>query len=65
MNDFWRHIKAVTSENSFAWTMLFVVCFACILAFIFDATIDIVVPVLALGGLAAVAEHVMHARNNQ
>jgi uncharacterized membrane protein YjjB (DUF3815 family) len=65
MDSFWRKITAVTGENSFAWTMLFVVCFAYILAFIFEAPIDIVVPVIALGGLAAVAEHVMHARHNQ
>lgn len=65
MNGFWTHIKAVIGENSFAWAILFVVSFACVLAFVFEATIEIVVIVVALGGLTAIAEFVMHARDNQ
>ena len=65
MDSFWRNFTDVMGENSFAWAVLFVVCFACILAFVFEATIEIVVIVVALGGLTAIAEFVMHARNNR
>jgi hypothetical protein len=64
MNAFLRNITAVTNQNSFAWTVLFVVCFACILAFVFEAPIEIIFPIIALGFITAVAEHVMHDRNN-
>jgi hypothetical protein len=65
MNGIWRNIIALASQNSFVSTVLFVVCFACILAFVFDATFDIVVAVVTLGCVTAVAEHVMHSRRNR
>jgi hypothetical protein len=65
MDGFWRNFTEVMSQNSFTWAILVVVCFACILAFVFEATIEIVVIVVALGGLTAVAEFMMHARNNR
>ena len=65
MNDIWRSIIAIASQNSFVSTVLFVVCFACILAFVFEATIDIVIAVVTLGCVTAVAEHAMHPHNNR
>lgn len=64
MNDIWRSIIAIASQNSFVSTVLFVVCFACILAFVFEATVDIIVAIVTLGCVTAVAEHVMHFRND-
>jgi hypothetical protein len=65
MNGFWQNLIAIASQSSFVWTVLFVVCFACILAFILEATIDIVVAIVALGCVTAVAEHVMLSRNDR
>jgi hypothetical protein len=63
MSGFWQSLSAIIGEGSFAWTVLFVVSFACVLAFVFDATIDIVFPMFTLGFLTAIAEHVMRNRD--
>ena len=63
MNGFWQGLTAVVGEVSFTWTVLFVVCFACVLAFVFEATADIIFPIFTLGFLTAIAEHVMRNRN--
>ncbi len=65
MNSFWESLTTIISEGSFTWTVLFVVGFACILAFAFDATIEIVFPIFTLGFLTAIAEHVMHNRRDR
>jgi dipeptide/tripeptide permease len=44
--------------------VLFVVSLACILAFVFQATAEIIIAIVALGCVTAVAEHVMHSRNH-
>jgi hypothetical protein len=64
MNSFWRSLTSIIGESSFAWTVLFVVSFACILAFVFQATAEIIIAIVALGCVTAVAEHVMHSRNH-
>jgi hypothetical protein len=64
MNSFLHGLIAVLGQVSFAWTVLFVVCFACVLAVVLEATIDIVVSIIALGCLTAMAEHAMHDRNS-
>jgi hypothetical protein len=64
MNSVWKSLTFIVGESSLAWTVLFVVGFACILAFAFQATIDIIVAIIALGCITAVAEHVMHSRNH-
>ena len=64
MHSLWQSLTAVVGEVSFVWTVLFVVFFACVLAFVFEATIDIVVAIVTLGCLTAIAEHVMHHRNS-
>src|SRR5258708_2243881 len=38
MNGFWKSLTSIIGADSFAWTVLFVVCFACVLAFVFQAT---------------------------
>jgi Na+/citrate or Na+/malate symporter len=65
MSEIWRNIIAIASQNSFVSTVLFVVCLACIFAFVFEATIDIVVAIVILGCVTAVSEHVMHSRNDR
>ena len=64
MNSFWRSLTSIIGESSFAWTVLFVVSFARILAFVFQATAEIIIAIVALGCVTAVAEHVMHSRNH-
>jgi hypothetical protein len=64
MNGFWKSLTSIIGADSFAWTVLFVVCFACVLAFVFQATVDIIIAIVVLGCVTAVAEHVMHSRNN-
>lgn len=63
MNGFWQRISVVFGELSFVWTVLFVICIACILAFVFEASTDAIFPIFTLGFLAAIAEHVMRNRN--
>jgi hypothetical protein len=60
MHSVWQGASAIFAEASFAWTILFVVCFACLIAFVFDASIEIIFSILALGGFTAMAEHVMN-----
>jgi hypothetical protein len=64
MHSFWQSVTAVFGEVSFAWTVLFVVCIASILVFVFEASTDAIFPIFTLGFLAAIAEHVMHRGNN-
>ena len=64
MNSFWKSLTFIVGESSFAWTVLFVVSFACVLAFVFQATVDVIVTIVVLGCVTAVAEHVMHSRNH-
>jgi hypothetical protein len=63
LSSVWQDLIAVFGNVSFTWTVLFVVCFACILALVFEAPIEITFPIVALGCLTALAEHVMHNRN--
>jgi hypothetical protein len=63
LSSFWQDLTAVFGKLSFTWTVLFVVCFACVLALVFDVSIEITFPIVALGCLTAVAEHVMRDRN--
>jgi hypothetical protein len=65
MNGIWRSTIAIASQSSFVSTVLFVVCFACVLAIVFEATIDIIIAIVMLGCVTAVAEHVMHSRNDR
>lgn len=64
MNGFWQRVTVVFGEVSFVWTVLFVICIASILAFVFGASTDAIFPLFTLGFLAAIAEHVIHRRNN-
>jgi hypothetical protein len=67
MEDALRHfcqdLTAAFAEISFTWTVLLVVCFACVLALVFEASIEITLPIVALGCLTALAEHVMRDRD--
>jgi hypothetical protein len=63
LSSFWQDLTAVFSKASFTWTVLLVVCFACVLALVLDASIEITFPIVALGFLTALAEHVMRDRN--
>jgi hypothetical protein len=63
MTSSWKSLTSIIGESGFAWTVLFVVCLACVLAFVFQATFDIIVTIVVLGCVTAVAEHVMHSRN--
>ena len=64
MNRFWRIV--MFGEVSFAWTLLFVICIACILylGLCVDASMNVIFPIFTLGFLAAVAERVMRGRNS-
>jgi hypothetical protein len=64
MNSFWKSLTFIVGESSLAWTVLFVVGLACILAFAFQATAEIIIAIVVLGCVTAVAEHVMHSRNH-
>jgi hypothetical protein len=63
LSNAWQDLAAVFGDASFTWTVLFVVCFACVLAFVFEASIEITFPIVALGCLTALTEHVMRDRN--
>ena len=63
LSNVWQDLTAAFGKLGFTWTVLFVVCFACFLAFVFDASIEITFPIVALGCLTALAEHVMRDRN--
>jgi hypothetical protein len=63
LNNFWQDLSAVFAEISFTWTVLLVVCFACVLALVFEASIEITLPAVALGCLTALADHVMRDRD--
>ena len=63
MSSVWQDLIAVFGKVSFTWTVLFVVCFACILALVLEASIEITFPIVALGCLSALAEHVMRDQN--
>ena len=63
LSNAWQDLVAVFGDVSFTWTVLFVVCFACVLAFVFEASIEITFPVVALGCLTALTERVMRDRN--
>ena len=64
MQSFWHGVTALFGQTSFALTVLFVVAFACLLALVFEASIEIIFTIAVLGSLTAIAEHVMHRRNN-
>jgi hypothetical protein len=59
----WQDLAAVFGKVSFTWTVLCVACFACVLAIVFEASIEITFPIVVLGFLTALAEHVMRARD--
>ncbi len=59
----WQDLATLFGKVGFTWTVLFVVCFAYVLAFVFEASIEITFPIVALGCLTALAEHVMRDRN--
>jgi hypothetical protein len=63
LSHFWQDLTTAFAEINFAWTVLLVVCFACVLALVFEASIEITLATVALGCLTAVAEHVMRDRN--
>jgi hypothetical protein len=64
MNSFWQRLTVEFGEVGFLWTVLFVICIASILAFVFEASTDAIFPIFTLGFLAAIAEQVMHRRNS-
>jgi hypothetical protein len=64
MNSFWQRVTVVFGEVGFLWTALLVICIASILALMFDVSTNAIFPIFTLGFLAAIAEHVMHRRNN-
>ena len=41
LSNFWQDLTALFADISFTRTMLLVVCFTCILALVFEATIEI------------------------
>jgi hypothetical protein len=63
MNNFWQSVTVVFAK-SVSSRVLFVVCLAFVLAFLFEAPTDAIFPIFTLGFLAAIAEYVMHDRNN-
>jgi hypothetical protein len=65
LSNFWQDLTALFADISFTRTVLLVVCFTCILALVFEATIEITLPTLALGCLTALAEYVMRDCNGR
>jgi hypothetical protein len=63
MQSFWHGVIALFGQTSFALTVLFVVGFACLLALVFEASIEIIFTIVVLGGFTAITEQVMHSRN--
>jgi hypothetical protein len=63
LSNVWQSLAAVFGKAGFTWTILFVVCFACVLAFVFEASVEITFPIVALGCLTVLAEYVMRDRN--
>jgi len=62
LSSFWQDLIAAFGKVRFAWTVLSVVCFACVLTLVFEASIEITFPIVALGFLTALAEHVTNDR---
>lgn len=65
MSVFWKTLTLIINDDSFVLTVLFVVCFACVLAFVFGAASELIASVVMLGCLTATAEFVMHHRNGR
>jgi hypothetical protein len=65
MNHFWQNLTATTSQGSFSWKVLVVVCLACVLACAFGAGIETFISIITLGCLTAIAKYVMDDRNAQ
>jgi len=63
LSNVWQDLTAVFGKVSFTGTVLSVVCFACVLALAFEASIEITFAIVALGCLTALVEHVMRDRN--
>jgi hypothetical protein len=63
LSSLWQDLIAVFGKVSFTWMVLLVVAFACALALVFEASIEITFPIVVLGCLTALAEHVMRDRN--
>jgi len=63
VSNLWQDLTAVFADISFTRTVLLVVCFGCILALVFEASIEITLPTVALGCLTALAEYVMRDQN--
>jgi hypothetical protein len=63
LSNVWQDLAAVFGKVSFTWTVLFVVCFARVVAFLFEASVEITFQIVALGCLTALAEHVMGDRS--
>jgi hypothetical protein len=59
---FLQDLRRLISDDGFALSILTVVSVAAILAFGFDATPDIVAPVLVLGVMTALAERKLRAK---
>jgi hypothetical protein len=64
MRNLWHDVTALFGDVSFGWTILFVVCFACLLAFAFEASVEVILSILVLGAFTARAEHALHRRND-
>ena len=47
MNSVWKSLTFIVGERSLAWTVLFVVGLACILAFAFQAIAEIIIAIPA------------------
>ena len=65
MSVFWKTLTLIINDGSFVLTVLFVVCFACVLAFVFGAAGELIASIVMLGCLTATAEFVMHHRNGR
>ncbi len=63
MESFWQSVAVLFGGVGITWAVLLVVCFACILAFVFEASIDAIFPIFTLSFLTAIAQHVMRNRN--
>jgi hypothetical protein len=57
-----QDMRRLTADDGFALSMLAVVAVATVLAFGFDATPDIIAPLLVLGVVTALAERKLRAK---
>ena len=57
-------MRTLLSNPDFTTSVFLAVAITCLFAFVLEATLEVVANMLVIGGVTAVAEHVMRDRKN-